>query len=883
MRRKRNERVMFWPSVAATAIVGVLLVVDSLRQQGGVSAPDAMRLVQSWQRSTGRPVAPRSVYSPRTLDSIGAATPRSGDGEASPSDRGILGMAANGTAPHTEFLLSPPETPGTTATLHAPVRDEREELAGLAAPASPFRHARFGTAAKFSASGSPPFAGGPVASPEHNRPTMRNVRPQLSIAAEPLSGEATETARTVTANRRSANWAKGPGAAWPRTPSLDILLSDVSREAPSAAWAARVRRTLDALQRLASISDPHSGPLVEELASLAEAGLALGEEQIHDRRFQERLLRAAYAVHRRAVVWTRVWRVSEGGEGGEIRTVAARKSRREPLDDLLGDIRDHAATTGDADGWERYLLLDQIGRLADAPDAEQRQILAQRWLSRIEWEGLQSFQREWLNDAKVHRLAAWLRPWAASPVEYAGLLAQLERQESDAIDLGGIDVATAVQSLRFAGHAPAADVAEAINTYYRNANIRVAVSADLLQRLLPELPSRTTDVRQTIMGAPVRGAAEIDSELAISLVPSTEAWQLDLRTDGAVNARTAARRGPVRVSNRSQAMFAATTPIRVDRRGVRIGDTDVAVRSRTHLGGLRTDYDGFPLIDSLIRGIALSRYEEAAGQARYQSEGLMREEISRTVSAEVDQQISDASDRMADRLLGPLGRLQLAPLVVDLETTHSRLAARYRVAGDWQLAAFTPRPRAMSDSLLSLQVHQSALNNTFEQLVPAETPQPIRELAAKLLQMFGGSAAAVPADIPDDVSIQFASTRPITVEIHQDRLWLTLRVVRLTRAGGLDLSHFIVRAAYRAEVEGLEARLVRDGGLRISGPRMGMRERLPVRAIFSAVLAEERPIPLVSPALASHPAAAGLEVSTLDLTDGWIGLAIAESGVQERL
>lgn len=889
MRRKRKERVMFWPSLAATAIVGVLFVTDSLRQQYGMTTPGATRLVQSWQRFGGRGLSTRAARPPQTLDSRGAASPRGGDAEASPSDRGFLGFAAKGVGLHTEFLLAPPSHPGATARLHAPVRDEREELAGLAAPAptarglglgQPVSHpssarsnstADAGQRSPMAAEVTPSGARTAAAMPGGERPVL-NVRPQQPPAAEPAAGEVTGPADAIPPSLRGTERGKGAGAAWPRTPSLDALLVEVARHRATATWAARVRQTLGALQSVESITDPRSGELLAELGILAEAGLALGEEQAEDRPFQERLLRAAHSVHRRAVVWNSVWRV---GQGSERRMASARPNRREPLDHLLADIRHRTAATGDAEAWESYLLLDQVSRLAEMPDAHQRRIIAQRWLSRIEWDGLQSPQRQWLDDPSVHRLAAGLRPWAASPVEYAGLLAQLERQESDALDLGGIEVAAAVQSLRFAGHAPAADVAESINTYYRNANIRVAVSAELLQRLLPEVPSRTQDIRQTILGTPVRGAGKIDSRLAISLVPSRDAWQLDLHTLGTVNARTSARRGPVSVSNRSHAAFAATTPIRVDRGGFQIGDTDVSVDSRTQLGGLRTDYDGFPIIDSLVRGIALSQYQEAAGQARRQSESVMRGEISRTVTAEVDQQISDASDRTAQRLLGPLGRLQLAPLVVDLETTESRLAARYRVAGDWQLAAFTPRPRAMSDSLLSLQVHQSALNNTFEQLAPGDGPQPIRELVATFLQMFGAADASVPAEIPEDVSIQFASTRPVTVEIDEDRLWLTLRIVRLTREGGIDLSHFIVRAAYRADVDGLQARLVRDGGLRISGPRMGMRERLPVRAIFHAVLAEDRPLPLVSPALASHRAAAGLEVRSLQLTDGWIGLAIA--------
>ncbi len=126
------------------------------------------------------------------------------------------------------------------------------------------------------------------------------------------------------------------------------------------------------------------------------------------------------------------------------------------------------------------------------------------------------------------------------------------------------------------------------------------------------------------------------------------------------------------------------------------------------------------------------------------------------------------------------------------------------------------------------------------------------------------------------MTVQFAPTRPITVEIEDGQLWVTLRVVRLNRGDRVDLTKFIVRAAYKPQIDGLQATLVRDGHLRISGPGMSMRERLPVRAIFNKVLSPNRPFPLTLPQLIQHPAMESLVVSQLELRDGWIGLAISE-------
>jgi hypothetical protein len=253
----------------------------------------------------------------------------------------------------------------------------------------------------------------------------------------------------------------------------------------------------------------------------------------------------------------------------------------------------------------------------------------------------------------------------------------------------------------------------------------------------------------------------------------------------------------------------------------------------------------------------------------------IRSEVASEMSEKLDEQVEAATDQLSKMVLGPLGKMKLDPQVIDMQTTDSRLLARYRLAGDWQLAAFTPRPRAPRSSLMSVQAHQSAINNTLEQLVPRDEPMPIDEVITRAANMFGQSIE-IPDDVPGNVTIQFARTRPITIEIEENRLWVTLRVVRLSRPDSAALTNFIVRAAYRPEASGLQASLVREGHLRISGPGMSMRERLPARAVFNKVLSPNRKLPMTMPSLVDHPAMRGLAISQFELRDGWIGIAVSE-------
>ena len=60
--------------------------------------------------------------------------------------------------------------------------------------------------------------------------------------------------------------------------------------------------------------------------------------------------------------------------------------------------------------------------------------------------------------------------------------------------------------------------------------------------------------------------------------------------------------------------------------------------------------------------------------------------------------------------------LLLDPTVLSAKTTERRFEMRIRLAGPDQLGGHTPRPQAPSDSLASVQIHESLLNNMLERL-----------------------------------------------------------------------------------------------------------------------------------------------------------------------
>jgi hypothetical protein len=671
-------------------------------------------------------------------------------------------------------------------------------------------------------------------------------------------------------------------AGWPSTTALDLQLQALTTDTSSdaAVWAANVVQHLTRLQSLPRIADPSAGDIIQVLKELAQSGLQQAE-QIEDRQQQIQWLLSSHALARRVAIWEPIWKLGQPrwmvtDESLES-TLPTHGSDAITLIAALTKVRTDIERTGDQQAWKEFLLLDEIETAAKDANSRDRTILAQRLLSRLQWHGLDEEQQRWLQRDSIEELAFVLRPWARGAIDYANLLRQLERQEADAIDLAAIDIANSVQSLRFADTPPVENIGNVINTYYRNANVRLALSQSMLQRMLPNIEPQQVPVRTTILGSRVRGTSRVESDLRIQLLPSADRWHMELLTLGNVQSQTTGFNSGVAVRTSGTSRFTASTPIEINADGIDLSRPQVAVRGSSQLRGIRSDYDGWPLVGSLARNIAKTRFESIQSRSNHVANQRIGEQVGQELERRLNDQVDQATAQLSNLVLGPLGSLQLDPKVMDLQTTDTRLVARYRLAGDWQLAAFTPRPRAPQSSLMSLQIHQSALNNTLEQLIPRDRPLSIAEIVNQTAETFGQPELDLPDDMPQDVTVQFAKTRPITFEIEDGRLWITMRVLQLRHADRPGLTRFIVRACYLPEVDGMEARLVRDGHLRISGPGMSARERLPIRAIFNKVLSPNRPLPLTLPQIVSHPAVEGLVVSQLELRDGWVAMAISEA------
>jgi len=670
---------------------------------------------------------------------------------------------------------------------------------------------------------------------------------------------------------------------WPNSVKLTSEIEKLSASAriksliDAETWASRVSETYERL-KMHTLSDKASVEILTSLHELANEGLTLASATIGTNSELARdVARLSFSIERRFEVWNAVAACVIHGKN---RMVSVRNHQVDSarLLECLANVDVAIRKTGDAASWSQYLMLTQLNQLASGTiTGRQDQVdLVRQFLGRVTDLRVNAVQRTVLASSEVRKLADQVHPLSIGPVDYRKLVDDIETLESDPVHRCSISLADATQSLRFSENPDQAAVATAINAHYRNANLRLAISEGFANRMIPKQTVIEKPIKQRILGADTRGASQVVTKLRVDFIQDPSQLRIALNLDGDINSNTQSRARGATFYNKSVANVNAVREMTFSQQGLTVNGRPATVESSDSLRNFSTEWDKLPILGDLVRQFAHKEFLQSKPIAKRLTQKLIATQTDQEFDSQLQEKVASAEAQFKKRLLGPLQSLELHPMVMDMQTTDTRLIVRYRLAGNDQLSAYTSRPIAPSDSQLSIQVHQSAFNNMTSQVIDGDRDWTMQELSDRISDLLQQPRRPLPEDAPLDVTARFAETRPITVEFEDGRMWLTLRVASLEQPGRIHLKNFIIRTSYLPTVDGLQAELTRDGVISVDGYKLVMRDRLPLRAIFSKVFSSRSSIPMVSEELLSDPRVAGLAVSQLELRDGWLGMAISE-------
>ena len=457
-------------------------------------------------------------------------------------------------------------------------------------------------------------------------------------------------------------------------------------------------------------------------------------------------------------------------------------------------------------------------------------------------------------------------------VEVARLLDGLERFELAPTAGDAAHVRTALASI--VGFYPAASrgLLRAVEDHYLAPNVRIAVHQRFLDSLLPAATIDTGPFQDVVMGREVRGTRTVERTTNVRLVPDDDEISLHLEVHGDIASRAITDAGPVSVTSRSASAFSVRKPIKISSQGLLFGNAVGTATNRSHVDNIQTSFDAVPVMGSVVRNIARSQQADAMPEANREVIDKIVSRACREVDSQSEPQFAEMADRVREKIWMPLVNLGLQPKAVAMETTSAVATMRLRVAGEEQLAAHTPRPRAPADALLSLQVHESSANNAFERLGLAGRRQTLEELIVLVCSQIGVEPR-IPDELPENVAVTFAETHPLRVECRDGLVHVQVALDAI-ESGRRDWYDVVAHVAYRPVCSGPQVYLEREGPVQLRGPAHEGRIELALRTIFGKIFPKERRIPLLPAKITENPQLEGVEAVQSVSSDGWLAMTL---------
>jgi hypothetical protein len=656
---------------------------------------------------------------------------------------------------------------------------------------------------------------------------------------------------------------------WPDATALQQALNELESGAPQlSAWTGQVRSQLNQLHGLAQLEDSAAAAILGRLERLAADGEPL-EANLPELN-QAQLRRVCYAVQRRCAVWR------------PVHTLAVEQASAplyvNVLDavPVLKEVERRLADHPQRESWHNFLMLAKLQKIANeswVTDATVRRETARSVLRRLAAKDFTEEQRQIVSDRAIGQLQYTLQRWAEQPIDLTHLLLTIEQFELTRAAAYAMPLISQLEALRYSRQPSATVLAQAINTHYRNANVRISISGQLLNSLLPAVQPVQRRIRETILGASVVGQNQTSADLRVQLIDDNRQLRLRLLADGRSQSRTVSSKGPVRFHSRTQAQFEAGKDLLVSVDGVFVTRSTASAHGNSRLLDIETDYDQIPLLGWILRQMALDEHQSHRSQARAEAERRIERHAKQEMDESVHTRLTGVEEKVNRALLQPLRRLQLDPTAMEMRTVADRLVMRFRLAAVDQLAAYTPRPRALPDNLISLQLHESAANNLLEQLDLEDERVELEQLMQELSSKLKLERRDIHEEIPEGVIVRLAAERPIQFEFNDDRVVVVVRIQELTTPKR-TWRNLVVRGRYRADVERTHVDLQREGGIELISEQVGFRDQVALRGIFTKVMTRNHRLNIFRGQIQSDTRLRTVGVTQFVARDGWIGVSV---------
>jgi hypothetical protein len=703
--------------------------------------------------------------------------------------------------------------------------------------------------------------------PQSSRPVTSSL-PRLNIATLPPESESSRVDQIDRVENEPLDLQR---LSWPECPLLHRQLKKLAEISVLTQWSLETQRELDLLHATRGFDSVESVSRLAKLRELQTQGIH-NAATLMDMQHQTALFKMLSGLKRRLAIWHAVQAIITN----EKALTEEKVDPRVIVAGALEGIDERLDGSAEAENWSTYLMLLTLKQYTTVDtnlDAAERTEDSQRVLTRLHSNYLTPDQAELLLEEPFVSLEEGLRHWCAEPIDYTRLLMDIERYEAGRFSYQGVPVALSFQAIRWSADEPVAQLGAMLDQYYRGGNIRIRIAENFMNRLLPGPTHQTQEIDDTLAGAKITGTSQTTSELKVRLQADGLRWVIGVEAVGDIKTKTVTQKGSATFENAATATFETDKQILISPSGIQFSDTNAAVTSDTELLEFKTDYDS-SLLGGLARNMAKKQYRQKKDQAAEELENRVRTQATVTLDDKVTTGVSKVDGQFNDRWLEPMRQLQLSPVATQLRTTKDQLVVDYRLAGVDQLAAYGYRPEIIGDSLVSIQVHESAMNNLLHKLALDGTSGKLRDVMSTVAEQLGFTDYEVPTEVSEKVTVKLITRDAIRIRFYNGRVQLLLQFKEL-RNNNIVWKNFAVLVEFFPQLDSINGNLKREGVLQIIGRSLRLGDRIALQTIFNKVIPSTRSMSLLGSSIAEHPNFEDTRIGTFQVQHGWLTYCVA--------
>ncbi len=414
-----------------------------------------------------------------------------------------------------------------------------------------------------------------------------------------------------------------------------------------------------------------------------------------------------------------------------------------------------------------------------------------------------------------------------------------------------------------------------MRSHYFNYNLQVVTTEAFANKFVAQSRTDSGPVRDFILGANVYGNQTTDTTVGIDFKPSSSTAKFSLTLDGTTRSRTRGVTSQATIFTSGYHRFWANKPLTYDGKKLSATAATIRVNANNTTTGAQT---GIPIIGN---SIAVSEARKKKGQSEAIARSRVRDRVLPEFNKEVDKLVADTNKDLEGKLNEKLKETGLYPSASLFLTNESFMRISTRTSNEDELAGGTPPASSVPKGGISLQIHESLLNNAIDKMAlrgeELTQKQVIEEFEESLSFLLGKdlNLASDEEDKKDEKPIKYVFDKddPIRFKIDNGELRLSIKA-GFKQEGEEDIPTQTITIPLSLTVKGANIELKR-GTVEVAGSRLNIARTAVIRQKLESAIKDrtiDGNIDVKSKEKGKKDIA--LKVNSIDATDGWLTVTI---------